>query len=365
MQTIIDNIIQQPGEQLIDQTSKDYKTDIDVRWCAGCGGYAILSQVQKIMPTIGVPREKIVFISGIGCSSRFPYYMNVYGMHTMHGRALAIASGLKISRPDLSVWIATGDGDAMSIGGNHLIHAARRNIDLNVLMFNNAVYSLTKGQYSPTSLEGQITKSSPLGVLDYPFNPASLALGAGATFVARAYDRDTKMLQHMFKRAQEHKGFAFVEIYANCVIFNDGAFDVYTKKDSRAEHTVMLEHGQPLVFGQNEDKGIILDGLQPRVVSLEDGKYSKDDLLVHDEKDKNLAAILANMTYDPELPRPMGVFQALDSKSYDQKVTEQLEHFSKEPGANDIEALMRGSDYWEIKEGQAEEEEQEENAEAK
>lgn len=350
MTTLIDNVLGQIQPLDIKLTPKDFKTPIDVRWCAGCGGFAILAQAQRILASLGIPREKFVFISGIGCSSRFPYYMNVYGLHTMHGRALAIASGLKIARPDLSVWIATGDGDCMSIGGNHFIHACRRNVDMNVLMFNNAVYSLTKGQYSPTSLPGQVTKSSPLGVLDDPFNPATLALGSGATFVARAFDRDPQTMQYMFDRAAKHKGIAFVEIYANCVIFNDGAFDLYTKKDSRKEHTVELVHGKPLVFGENNDKGIILDGFTPTVVSLEDGKYSINDLLVHNERDTTLAFILANMTYNPELPRPMGVFQAIDRPSYDQKVVEQLEYYATKPGAGDLNALLRGEDWWEIKE---------------
>lgn len=348
MRTKLDDILEMPNSATHEITAKDYKVGIDVRWCAGCGGYAILAQVQRIMPDLGIPKEKIVFVSGIGCSSRFPYYMNVYGMHTMHGRALAIASGIKVARPDLSVWIATGDGDAMSIGGNHLIHAARRNVDLQVLMFNNQVYSLTKGQYSPTSQPGQITKSSPLGVLDDPFNPASLALGAGATFVARAYDRDVKTMKHMFERAYKHKGFAFVEVYANCVIFNDGAFDLYTKKNTRDDYTVNLEHGQPLIFGKEKDKGIKLDGFKPVVVSLTDGKHSADDLLVHDETDTTLAFILANMTYHPDLPRPMGVFQAIDRPSYDYKVEEQINHEMETKGEGKIDDLLKGDNYWTI-----------------
>jgi len=347
MRNLIDEILNLQ-ESHIYTDPKDYKTPIDVRWCAGCGGYAILAQTQRILSGLGIPREKIVFISGIGCSSRFPYYVNVYGMHTMHGRALAIASGLKIARPDLSIWIATGDGDGLSIGGNHFIHAARRNMDLNIILFNNAVYSLTKGQYSPTSLPGQITKSSPLGVLDDPFNPAALALGSGATFVARCFDRDAKTMQFMFEREAKHKGFAFVEAYANCVIFNDGAFDLYTKKETRNEYTVWLEHGKPLIFGNNNDKGIRLDGFTPTVVSLESGEWSINDLLVHDEKDTTLAFILANMTYNQNLPRPMGVFLDIERPTYDQKVTEQIEYYTKLPGAYDLDALLKGDDFWEI-----------------
>ncbi len=281
MMDMLQDIIVKRYDHPVELTPKDFKAGIDVRWCAGCGGYSILSQVQRIMPELGIPREKIVFVSGIGCSSRFPYYMNIYGFHSIHGRALAIASGLKISRPDLSVWVATGDGDCMSIGGNHLIHACRRNPDINILMFNNEVYSLTKGQYSPTSQPGQKTKTSPFGVVDDPFNPTTLALGSGATFVARGYDKDPKMLQYLFERAAAHKGISFVEIYANCVIFNDGAFDQYTEKQLRAETTVMLEHGKPLVFGDKRDKGVKLDGFNPVVVSLEDGKHSITDLIIH------------------------------------------------------------------------------------
>lgn len=347
--TYLEEIIQAPHIGEIKTTPKDFKAPIDVRWCSGCGGYAILAQTQRILPELNIPKEKYVFISGIGCSSRFPYYMDVYGMHTMHGRALAIASGVKIARPDLSVWVTTGDGDCMSIGGNHLIHAARRNVNINVIMFNNEVYSLTKGQYSPTSQRGQVTKSSPLGVLDDPFNPATLALGAGASFFARAYDRDIQQMKYMFERASKHNGFAFVEAYANCVIFNDGAFDEYTAKDKRKENTVNLEHGKPLIFGDNDDKGIKLDGFKPTVVSIADGKYSVDDLLVHNEQDSTLAFILANMTYNPEVPRPMGVFQAIERPSYDQKVEAQIDYeINKAGGKVDIVGLMRGDEFWEI-----------------
>ncbi|MGK7395158.1 MAG: 2-oxoacid:ferredoxin oxidoreductase subunit beta [Candidatus Cyclobacteriaceae bacterium M3_2C_046] len=348
MKTMLDEIIQQPHQGEVKYTPKDFKVDIDVRWCAGCGGYAILSQTQKIMPDLGIPKEKIVFVSGIGCSGRFPYYIDVYGFHSIHGRALAIASGLKIARPDLSVWVATGDGDCMSIGGNHLIHACRRNIDINVIMFNNEVYSLTKGQYSPTSRSGQITKSSPLGALDDPFNPAALALGSGATFFARGFDRDSKHMKELFDRAAKHKGISFVEIYTNCLIFNDGAFDDFSKKDVRAEKTVWLDHGKPLVFGEKEDKGIKLDGFKPTVVSLTDGTYSKDDLLIHDEKDSTLSFILANMISNEKLPRPVGVFQSLEKPSYDEKVTAQIEHEIARKGEGDVEELLKGKDSWEI-----------------
>lgn len=349
MKTKLDDIIKTVDNGGHHHTAKDFKVDIDVRWCAGCGSYAILSQSQKVMPDLDIPKEKIVFISGIGCSGRFPYYMDVYGFHSIHGRALPIASGLKIARPDLSVWVATGDGDSMSIGGNHLIHACRRNIDVNVLMFNNEVYSLTKGQFSPTSRLGQITKSSPLGSLDDPFNPTTLALGSGATFVARGFDKDSKYINHLMKRASEHKGIAFVEIYTNCIIYNQGAFDDFTRKDTRFERTVLLEHGKPLIFGEHEDKGIILDGYKPKVVSLTEGKYSKDDLLIHDEKDTTLAFILANMSSDETLPRPMGVFQAVDRPSYDERVTWQIDQEIKMQGEGEIDELLKGDESWEIK----------------
>ncbi len=349
MRTLINDIIEKPHEGELKYTAKDFKPDVDVRWCAGCGGYAVLSPVQRIMPDLGLPKEKIVFVSGIGCSGRFPYYMETYGFHSIHGRALAIASGLKISRPDLSVWVVTGDGDNMSIGGNHFIHTCRRNVDLNILMFNNEVYSLTKGQYSPTSHTGQITKSSPLGVLDDPFNPTSLALGSGATFVARGHDKDRQVLQTLLERAAKHKGAAFIEIYTNCRIFNDGAFEKFTNKDTREDTTVWLEHGQPLIFGKNKDKGIRMDGYTPRVVSIDNGEYSKDDLLVHDEKDSTLALILSNMTYNEELPRPMGIFQATERPSYDERVEYQINHEIEMKGEGDLQNLLLGESYWEIR----------------
>lgn len=348
MSTLLD-YINTPKNGQCEYTAQDFKPDIDVRWCAGCGGYSVLSPVQRLLPDLGVPKEKLVFISGIGCSGRFPYYMDTYGFHGIHGRALAIASGLKISRSDLSVWVVTGDGDCMSIGGNHFIHACRRNIDLNVLMFNNEIYSLTKGQYSPTSHQGQITKSSPFGVIDEPFNPTSLALGAGASFVARGYDKDRKFLQEILERAARHNGISFVEIYTNCVIFNDKAFDEYTRKDSRDETTVVLEHGQPLVFGNDKDKGIILDGYTPKVVSLTDGNYSVNDLIVHNEHDSTLAFILSNMTYNNELPRPMGVIHAVQRDTYDHLVQAQIDHAIKDKGKGTVNALLKGVDYWEVK----------------
>ncbi len=348
MKTLLDNILTANQHETIQYTAKDFKPSVDVRWCSGCGGYSILSQSQRLMPELDIPKEKIVYVSGIGCSGRFPYYMETYGFHGIHGRPLVIATGLKIARPDLSVWVATGDGDCMSIGGNHLIHSCRRNIDINVIMFNNEVYSLTKGQFSPTSRVGQVTKSSPLGVLDDPFNPATLVLGSGASFYARGYDRDSKQMKHLFERAAKHKGISFVEIYTNCLIFNEGAFDGFTEKELRKEKTVVLEHGQPLVFGQNEDKGIKLDGFKPVVVSLNDGSYSKDDLLIHNEKDSTLAFILANMTFDDTLPRPVGVFQAIERPSYDEKVEWQIQEEINKKGDGDLDILLKGNNSWNI-----------------
>lgn len=332
-------------------TAKDFATDQEVRWCPGCGDYSILKQVQTVLPTLNIPRENIAIISGIGCSSRFPYYMNTYGMHSIHGRATAVASGLKITRPDLSVWIVTGDGDSMSIGGNHLIHLLRRNVNVQILLFNNQIYGLTKGQYSPTSEENKITKSTPMGSLDHPFNPAALALGADATFVARSMDRDTKHLQEMIRRSYEHQGTSFLEIYQNCNIFNDMAFEVFTEKGSKPIETVFVEHGQPMVFGANKDKGIILDGLQAKAVDIGD-QYSLDDLWVHDEKDLYKAQILTRMFDNPgkegHLPRPFGIFYAVQRACYDEQVQNQIKYAFESKGAGDLDALIAGNETWTV-----------------
>ncbi len=331
-------------------TAKDFATDQEVRWCPGCGDYSILAQVQKVMPTLGIPREKIAIISGIGCSSRFPYYMNTYGMHSIHGRATAIASGLKASRPDLSVWVVTGDGDSLSIGGNHTIHLLRRNFDINILLFNNQIYGLTKGQYSPTSEEHKITKSTPMGSIDHPFNPAALALGADATFVARTMDRDPKHLQAMLIRTHQHKGASFLEIYQNCNIFNDGAFEIFTEKGTKAAETLFLEQGKPLIFGANSDKGIRLDGFKPVVIDLNNG-FSADDCWVHDEKDIYKAQILTRIFDDPRkeehLPRPFGVFYETRRPCYEEAMSAQIEEAqSRKPG--DLDKLLRGNEVWTI-----------------
>jgi 2-oxoglutarate/2-oxoacid ferredoxin oxidoreductase subunit beta len=331
-------------------TAKDFATDQEVRWCPGCGDYSILAQVQKVMPTLGIPRENIAIISGIGCSSRFPYYMNVYGMHSIHGRATAIASGLKASRPELSVWIVTGDGDSLSIGGNHTIHLLRRNFNVNVLLFNNQIYGLTKGQYSPTSEENKVTKSSPFGSIDHPFNPLALALGADATFVARSMDRDPKHLQSMLIRAHGHHGASLLEIYQNCNIFNDGAFEIFTEKTSKADEALFLENGQPLVFGANKDKGIKLDGFTPVVVSLNEG-HSLNDLWIHDEGDIYKAQILTRMFDDPRksahLPRPFGVFYQTSRPTYEDMLKQQVEAAKAKKPA-DLDKLLKGNEVWTI-----------------
>lgn len=304
------------------------------------------------MPSLGVPRENIVIVSGIGCSSRFPYYMNTYGMHSIHGRATAIASGLKAARPELSVWIVTGDGDGLSIGGNHTIHLLRRNFDVNIMLFNNQIYGLTKGQYSPTSEENKVTKSTPMGSIDHPFNPMALALGADATFIARSMDRDPKHLQEMLKRSHAHKGASFLEIYQNCNIFNDGAFEAFTEKSSKADETIFVEQGKPLVFGANKNKGIRLDGLKPVVVELGNG-YSESDLWIHDENDFYKAQLLTRMFDDVRieghLPRPFGIFYEAFRPTYEDIMGYQLTEALAKKGPGDLDKLLAGSETWTIK----------------
>lgn len=326
-------------------TAKDFSSDQEVRWCPGCGDYSILKQVQSVMPEINVPKEDIVFISGIGCSSRFPYYMETFGMHSIHGRATAIASGLKAARPDLSVWIITGDGDSLSIGGNHLIHLLRRNFDTNVLLFNNQIYGLTKGQYSPTSEKGKKTKSTPMGSIDHPFNPLALCMGADATFIARTMDRDPKHMREMLMRSNNHKGTSLLEIYQNCNVFNDGAFFGMTDKATKMNQTLFLEHGQPLVFGENKDKGIRLDGFKPIIVSLED--CSIDDLWVHDEKDRVKAGLLTRF-FDADFPRPFGVFYSEDRPTYEDALVQQIDDAMEQKGQGNLDDLLKGSNTWTI-----------------
>jgi 2-oxoglutarate ferredoxin oxidoreductase subunit beta len=333
-------------------TAKDLVTDQDVRWCPGCGDYSILKQAQTVIPELGIPRENIVFISGIGCSSRFPYYMETYGMHSIHGRATAIASGLKSTRPDLSVWIVTGDGDSLSIGGNHFIHLLRRNFDVNILLFNNQIYGLTKGQYSPTSEEGKVTKSTPFGSIDHPFNPIALAMGADGSFIARSMDRDPKHLKEMLHRSAQHKGTSLLEIYQNCNVFNDGTFLMYTDKATKKEETIFVEHGKPLIFGQDDNKGIKLDGFKPVIVEL-NGENSADDLWVHDETDRVKAGILSRFFDDPNhkpdhFPRPFGVFYTEQRNCYEDDLNEQVRNAVDKKGEGDLDKLIRGRDVWEI-----------------
>ena len=328
-------------------TKKDFTSDQDVRWCPGCGDYAILAQVQKVFPQLGIPKKDFLVVSGIGCSSRFPYYMNTYGFHSIHGRAPAIASGAKLANPGLSVWIATGDGDAMSIGGNHLIHILRRNMDIKILMFNNRIYGLTKGQYSPTSELGKKTKSTPMGSLDHPFNPLSLALGSGATFVARTLDRESKHLGEIVRKCNDHRGTSFVDIYQNCNIFNDGAFFDLTDKETKAETQLILEDGQPMLFGAEKSKGLRLDGSKLESVEL-GGSYSTDDILVHDEKNKSLAFYLSEITLDPNLPTPIGVLYKEDKPTYDDMMINQIDQAIKSKGQGDLKELLNTGHTWKV-----------------
>ena len=327
----------------------DFKSDQDVRWCPGCGDYAILNAVQAIFPELGIPREKFVVVSGIGCSSRFPHYMNTFGFHTIHGRAPAVATGIKIARPDLEVWVATGDGDALSIGGNHTIHMLRRNVGLKVLMFNNRIYGLTKGQYSPTSEVGKLAKSTPFGSVDRPFNPLSLALGAEASFVARAVDIFQPHLKETLRKAAAHKGSAFVEILQNCNIFNDGAWSNLTGRSMRDDHTISLEHGQPLIFGRNADKGIRINGLDLEVVPLGNG-IGEDDVLVHNEHHPNPAYgfLLSRMDQTPGFPTPIGVLRSVAIPPYEELVNDQVSQVRAQRGEGDLEQLLLSGDTWTV-----------------
>ena len=333
--------------ETIQLTKKDFATDQDVRWCPGCGDYAILAQVQKVFPDLGIPKENMVIVSGIGCSSRFPYYMNTYGFHSIHGRAPAIASGVKLSNPELSVWVVTGDGDAMSIGGNHFIHVLRRNIDMNILLFNNRIYGLTKGQYSPTSEVGKITKSTPMGSLDYPFNPPALAFGSSGTFIARTIDKELKHMGALIKQASEHKGTSFLEIYQNCNIFNDGAFSDLTDKQIKSDNVIVLDENMPMIFGKELDKGLILEGSKFRVVDL-NNDYSKDDLLIHNPKNRNLGLLISEMTYDEDLPVPIGIFYKEDKPTYDLMMSKQIEKAKSNSKLN-LQSIIEGPNSWEVK----------------
>src|SRR5690349_24489903 len=325
----------------------DFASDQDIRWCPGCGDYSILAQTKKVFAKLGLDRSKTVFVSGIGCSSRFPYYMNTYGMHSIHGRAPTFATGLKLARPELNIWMVTGDGDALSIGGNHFMHIIRRNVDVKILLFNNRIYGLTKGQYSPTSEQGKKTKSTPMGAPDAPIRPISIALAAEATFAARAIDIDVKHLEYVLERAAKHVGTAFVEIYQNCNIFNDGAFEYATDKETKSDTTLYLEHGKPLIFGKNQNKGIRLHGTSPEVVDL--ASVNKDDLLHHDEKtaEPSLAFLLSRMRY-PDFPEPLGVFRDVDQPRYVDLVRKQNKSAVEKFGSGDLQKLVTGEETWTV-----------------
>lgn len=340
------NTIQTNGKLV----SKDFSSDMEVKWCPGCGDYSILKQVQTVFPEMGVKKENFVFISGIGCSSRFTYYMDTYGMHSIHGRAAAIASGVKASNPELSVWIVSGDGDSLSIGGNHFIHLMRKNFDVNYLLFNNQIYSLTKGQYSPTSEKGKVTKTSPYGSIEEPFNPSELALGAKASFVARTLDRDPKHMQEILKRAHAHRGTSFVEVYQNCPVFNDGAFFAFSDKETKKEEAIFLEHGKPLLFGNNGDKAIRIDDLKPVIVNVND--ECVNDLWIHDEKDKTKANLISRFfdtAFDGvHFPRPFGIIYAEERPTYDDVLSDQMEKIYIKKGKIPLNKILSGDKTWEI-----------------
>ncbi|MCA9083792.1 MAG: 2-oxoacid:ferredoxin oxidoreductase subunit beta [Planctomycetaceae bacterium] len=330
-------------------SAKDFASDQEIRWCPRCGDYSILAQMKKVLPELGIPREKVCFVSGIGCSSRFPYYMNTYGFHSIHGRAPAVASGVKLANPEMQVWIITGDGDGLSIGGNHLMHIIRRNLDVNIILFNNQIYGLTKGQYSPTSPLGAKTKSTPYGSVDNPLNPLSVAIGCEASFVARSVDVDIKHLAEVLQRAAEHKGTSFVEVYQDCNVFNTGAFSYASKKGEKENNVVYLEHGKPLRFGKNNEKGIRLNSHgRPEVVEMNSG-ISEDDLLFHDEnaEDPSLAFLLAQMRY-PEFPEPLGILRSVTRPIYDEEVRKQVERAKEKLGPGDLEELFNSGDTWTV-----------------
>ena len=329
-------------------TRKDFVSDQEPRWCPGCGDYSVLAQTQKVLPKLGIPKEKIVFVSGIGCSSRFPYYMKTYGFHSIHGRAPTVATGIKVANPELSVWIVTGDGDALSIGGNHLMHAIRRNLGVKILLFNNRIYGLTKGQYSPTSRLGARTRSSPMGSIDYPLHPCAMALGAEGTFVARSLDTDPKHLAGVIEKAAGHEGAAFVEVFQNCNIFNDGAFDHLKERSIRSERMIELVDGEPLVFGKEQAKGITLNRGHLEVVKLGGGVTEKD-LLVHRENDPDpgISYMLARMSY-PDFPVALGVFHGVRRPTYEELLWDQVAEAKKGRGEITVDELLRGGECWEI-----------------
>lgn len=335
-------------EQVLEYKKKDFANDNEVRWCPGCGDYSILSSLQMALTKVGKKKEDIVCVSGIGCSSRFPYYMGTYGFHTIHGRAPAIASGIKVANPDLSLWIITGDGDGMSIGGNHLIHAMRRNIDFNILLFNNEIYGLTKGQYSPTTEKGKVTKSSPYGVVDRPFNTGKLALGSGATFLAKTIDTDPKHIMEMMVSADQHRGTSFLEIYQNCVIFNDKVHDAYTNRQTRDDNTLYLEHGQPMLFGKEKNKGIRMKGFNLEVVTLGENGVSISDILVHDKHNEVLAYQLLTFSDPPHFPMAIGVIFEKADNSYEKDFQEQVEMVKSKKGIKSVSQLLYSGETWKV-----------------
>jgi 2-oxoglutarate ferredoxin oxidoreductase subunit beta len=341
--------LETPASQPIKLTRKDFVAEQEVRWCPGCGDYSILAQTQKVMPDFGVPRENIVFISGIGCSGRLPYYMNTYGFHSIHGRAPTLATGLKVARPDLMIWVITGDGDALSIGGNHFLHTMRRNVDMTMVMHNNRIYGLTKGQTSPTSEFGKRTKSTPMGSVDRPIMPLTIALAAEATFVARTVDNHTEHIQGTLEAGGRHRGASFIEVLQNCNIFNDGAWRNFTDRDVRDERMLFLEHGEPLIFGKERDKGIRLNGLHPEVVTIGENGITEADLLVHDQhaEDPYLALILSRMFW-PEFPVPVGVLREVDRPTHSDLIDEQIQQAKAKSGEGDLARLLLSGETWTV-----------------
>jgi 2-oxoglutarate ferredoxin oxidoreductase subunit beta len=330
-------------------TAKDFKSDQEVRWCPGCGDHAVLSSVQKALTELGIPKEKFAFISGIGCSSRFPYYMNTYGFHSIHGRASAIASGVKTANPELSVWQITGDGDALAIGGNHFIHVIRRNIDINILLFNNEIYGLTKGQYSPTSTKGLVTKTSPFGTVEEPFSVGELVIGARGKFFARTIDTNVALSTRIYIEAAKHKGTSVIEVLQNCVIFNDGIHDVVADKEVREDRTIVLKHGAPMIFGKGNNKGLILDGLKLKVVTIGENGITEKNLLVHDATESNpgIQYMLANMKY-PEYPVALGVIRAVEAPTYEVSVEEQIKGIQKTARIKNMDDLLHSGSVWDV-----------------
>jgi len=336
--------------QTYQYTPRDFKSDQEVRWCPGCGDHAVLNAVQKALSELGIPKEKYAFISGIGCSSRFPYYMNTYGFHGIHGRAPAIATGVKIANPELSVWQITGDGDALAIGGNHFIHAVRRNIDVNIILFNNEIYGLTKGQYSPTSEKGLVTKTSPFGTIEEPFSVGELVVGAKGRFFARTVDANVTLSTQIYIQAAKHKGASVIEVLQNCVIFNEGIHDTVTGKDFRDDRTITLRHGEPMIFGKDSEKGLILEGLKLKVVKIGENGITQNDILVHDAKEPNpgIHYMLANMRY-PQYPVALGVIRSVEGNTYDNDLTQQIENIRKDSKIKSVDDLLHSGSTWKVK----------------